>query len=170
GISVYVLLHEFFTDDFKQELEWRLRFPENTRRKMTRLRKQMSTAAGRDLPLAEPEALQRVLFEELGIARPGDDACQTALADAALDASTDALTSAPRPAVFGRTLSDPLAVLAGDAHPVIKPLLEFRTLEASEPRFATTELYEKVRRGEAELPVRNLRLRMGQERRGGAED
>ena len=152
-----------FTDEFRQELELRLRFPEKTRRRLSKLKKDLSSAAGRELPLADAEAMHRVLFDEMGIAEPSADTCQHALKQAALKPSDHRLTSAPRPAVFGRKLADPLALLA-DAHPAIKPLLEYRALEASEPRFASASLYRKIRRGDAKLPVSRLRLRMGQDR------
>lgn len=151
------------TDEFQEELELRLRFPEETRRRLRKLKKDLSSAAGRDLPLADADEMHRVLFKEMGIAEPDADTCQHALKQAALKPSGDRLTSMPRPAVFGRELADPLAVLA-DAHPVIKPLLEYRALEASEPRFASAKLYRKIRSGDVKLPVSRLRLRMGQDR------
>jgi hypothetical protein len=40
---------------------------------------------------------------------------------------------------------------------VIEPLLEYRQLEASSARLAPPELYERIRRGEVELPVSRIR-------------
>ena len=156
------------TGDFREELELRLRFSEETRRRLGKLKKDLSSAAGRDLPLHDPDKLHRVLFSEMGIAEPDADACRQALKHAALEPSDHRLTSAPRPAVFGHDAADPLAVLEG-AHPVIGPLLEYRALEASEPRFAPESLYRKIRRGEVELPVSRLRLRMGHDRNANGE-
>jgi len=151
------------SDAFKQELEMRLRFTEKTRQRLNKLEKKANSAAGLDLPLADPKRLQRVLFREIGIQEPDADSCRQAIKKAGLGSGSNLLTERPGPAVFGRALVDPLAVLEG-AHPVIEPLLEYRALEASEPRFAPESLYRKIRQGEVKLPITRLRLRMGSDR------
>jgi hypothetical protein len=54
-----------------------------------------------------------------------------------------------------------LQALAG-AHPIMEPLLEYRRLEASEPRFASAALYQEVKAGTRAPSVTRLRARLRQ--------
>jgi hypothetical protein len=48
----------------------------------------------------------------------------------------------------------------------MKPLLEYRRLESSEPRFASPSLYRRIREGDVDLPVRRIRFRLGHDDEG----
>jgi len=151
------------SDKFKHELELRLRFPEKTRRQLNKLSKEVFEIAGCEFHLDDADELHTTLFDVLAIAQPDDQTCQDALKNASMKPSEIRLTTAPQPAVFGREFADPLTVLEG-VHAVMKPLLEYRRLEASEPRFASGSLYDQVRRGKVTLPVTRLRTRTGHDR------
>ncbi|MGD0223985.1 MAG: hypothetical protein ABSF71_16775 [Terriglobia bacterium] len=54
---------------------------------------------------------------------------------------------------------DPLEHLR-DAHPVMKALLEYRRIEASEPRLGSRELYDQVRSGAQPVPAKAITFKL----------
>jgi hypothetical protein len=116
------------------ELEDRGRFGARQVAERCRLREQIFEAAGRSFDLQDPQAVHRLLTDDLHLVVPVE------------------------PEELARPLvdRDPLHELK-DAHPVMAPLLAYRRLDASVPGFAPRDLYARLRSGELAFP--NLRLR-----------
>ena len=117
--------------------ERRIRFTIEDADRLQRLAAEVSEAAGCDVDVDDPYDLAHVLFDELGLPRPepnrkGDD---EALPTEPLDPRLPWITDS-RP--------DPLEALA-KAHPVMRPLLEYRKLDASQPRLASPDRYRRAR-------------------------
>ena len=140
----------------KPVTERRVRFSRDKATRIEALAGEVHKLAGRQFDIDAPHELMRVLFEELKLPRGG---AKHARQERRAEAAAAVPLTRPEPAVFGAALSDPLEHLR-DAHPVMKPLLEYRRLEASEPRLASRELYERIRNGEVALPVTHVRARL----------
>lgn len=137
----------------RAEVEERSRFKPPTIARRRKLQRAIFKAAGKSFAIDSPEALRRVLFEDLGLTPPsGSDSIP----------DTGLPHCAPAPAGTGQASADaedPLESLI-DAHPVIAPLLEYRRIEARSPRFASPERYEELRRGRISVPLSNFRARL----------
>jgi hypothetical protein len=147
--------------DFRPSLEYRMRFSLEQFRRLERLQRDIFAAAGHPFALNDPPALYQVLFEELGLPVPHErHGC-----------SEQGLITQPLPPhIFGRAPApDPLHALAGK-HPIIAPLLEYRLLESSEPRFAPRDLYEAVKTGRRGKFVTRLEARLKQVLHNGGPD
>jgi len=127
-------------------VERRLRFGARLAERLEHLAMEVYRVVNRAFRLDDPQELAQVLFEELKLPVPGESPQRV----------TQALPYHPP---WGKAPADPLEVLR-DAHPVLQPLLEYRRLEASVPRFASRELYERLRRGEARHPFQRWRCRL----------
>lgn len=142
----------------RQEVEDRLRFPLRTVAHLEQLRSQIFEYAGRVFDIADADQLARVLFDELGLPRP-----ESTKPPRSEPRESGPSHPATRPLLPPRLRPsgepDPLEALRGK-HPVIEPLLEFRQLDASAPRLATSDLYNAVRRGKRRLPITGLRGRL----------
>jgi hypothetical protein len=129
----------------RPSLEHRMRFPPQAFHQLECLQREVFTAAGHPFTIDEPRELYRVLFDELRLPQPDHrSSCSERGSERALP--PPALVTEPLPPhVFGRQpVEDPLGALAG-AHPIMRPLLEYRLLESSEPRFAPRPLYDGVK-------------------------
>jgi hypothetical protein len=138
----------------RREVEDRLRFRPREAARLSALRRQIAEHAGHPLDPDSPHELEVVLFEELGLA-PRDRARESA-------AGPDrALSVAPLPVQVGwaPAHSDPLEAIRG-THLIVEPLLEYRRLEASEPRLASAALYAELRSGKRSSPITRLRGRL----------
>jgi hypothetical protein len=130
--------------DVLQEFEDRIRFGASGFEQIRDLRDKIFAKAGMPIDLGSKEAVYELLLRLLGT-KQRDKLRSLSLADAA-----------PLPiTAFSTKAHDPLESLRG-LHPVIEPLLEFRRLEASTPRFAPRELYEEIRQGKRALPITRL--------------
>lgn len=128
-------------DELRPRVERRVRFKVETAQRLDALADEVFKHAGERLDIDSPAALDRLLFERLKLPRG---------------------TSAPTAQAAvkrGETFIDPLERLRGK-HPVLEPLLAYRQLEASVPRLAPPELYERVRRGDVKLPVLRAKARL----------
>ena len=131
-------------------IEDRLRFPAKKSAMRKRLRKAIFEHAGRELDLQSAEALHQVLFVDLSITPYPD----------ARGCIPEPPDTHPLPLARGREPApDPLGVLEG-RHPIIEPLLEYRRLDASRPRFAPQSAYEAIRQGTRSHGIRNVRIRL----------
>lgn len=138
------------SDELRPQVERRVRFKVEVAHKLDTLAAKVFKQAGEAFDIDSPAALEKLLFDKLKLPRAEVDAGRRG-AGVAL---------APTPSVFGRPVADdPLERLRGK-HAVMAPLLEYRKLEASEPRLAPRELYERVRSGELKLPVLRARARL----------
>lgn len=131
-------------DELRPQVERRVRFKVETAHRLDALADEVFKHAGERLDLDSPVALDRLLYERLKLPRgtpaPAAQAAQGAV-------------------MRGQTFIDPLERLRGK-HPVLEPLLAYRKLDASAPRLAPPELYERVRRGDVKLPVLHAKARL----------
>jgi hypothetical protein len=119
-------------EEIEQEFEDRIRFGRHNGPKVGALREQIIKGAGRRFDIDSAEALAEVLTA-VSKNHKGGAHTFTSAQIAPLAFSLDP----NRPA-------DPLEKLRG-AHPIIEPLLEYRRIQASIPRFATKEFYDEIR-------------------------
>ncbi len=131
----------------RADIEDRLRFRPRVAVRVRALREEIYRQAGRPFDLDSAEELGRILFDRLGIVPPRASPARLYLRPLVSE-----------PGHRGPT-PDPLDSLRG-AHAIIEPLLEYRRLEASEPRLAPRTLYDDVRRGRRRLGVLRVRGRL----------
>lgn len=160
-INPLLLLEELghtLTDELRPQAERRVRFRAETAQRLDALASEVFKQAGERFDIDSPVALARVLFEKLKLPRKSSDAD----ADADVCGADDAPPAVPQlpPAIFKQPpVSDPLERLR-DQHPVMPALLDYRRLDASEPRLAPRALYDRVRSGELKLPVLRAQARL----------
>jgi hypothetical protein len=149
-------------EDVRKEAERLVRFKPETAERLAALEEQVYELAGESFAIDSGEALAHVLFQKLKLTPPEegpgqDQAQQQRRPPPSKPPEQRKITDPLPPRVLGHEpIPDPLEPLRG-AHPVIEPLLEYRQLEASSARLAPPELYERIRRGEVELPVSRIR-------------
>lgn len=132
------------------DIEDRLRFSPDAAKQLGELRRRIYAAAGHPFAIESREELARVLFHELGITPyPDERGCIPPLPDA---------SPLPRFHVGQPSPKDPLEPLSRK-HPILEPLLAYRRLDASAPRFASDDAYAALRKGEIAHPVRGLTVR-----------
>lgn len=147
--------------EVRAELEDRIRFGAEKAARIRTLRAQIFERVGRRFEPESEESLRRVLRDDLQLE---------------LDRTPDAEQSSPgrgeglprslvlAPAMrWGRQSGDPLERFRG-SHPAIEPLLEYRKLEASEPRLASVSLYSEVRSGRRRTPLTAVRASLKPQR------
>jgi hypothetical protein len=148
----------------QREAALRIRFDQPTIDKLNTLAALVHELAGESFDIDSPTALGRVLFDKLKLPPLPPSPQRVTVAEGNLSARTaERIARAPgdpiaipfKP-VGGVRPPDPLEALRG-AHPIIEPLLEYRAIQGSEPALASRELYDKIRRGEANAP--DLRIR-----------
>jgi hypothetical protein len=147
----------------RRDIGDRLRFGQNTAMKLKDLRASIFKQVGHPFDIDSPAELGRVLFDELKLSGArvdlyeGGGTAQQPPAKSRRSPPPD-IKPLPRKRPGAEPVADPLEGLKG-VHPVVGPLLEYRRLEASRPRFAPRSFFEAVRRGERPLPVREIRAR-----------
>jgi len=167
------------SDEMRHFAARRVRFPTETFEKLQALEEQVWELAGERFDIDSEEALAHVLFTKLKLSPPQvEDPAQQKKprrkrkapkkTTRAMEPDTDAaqkpdprkLTALlpARPVGHG-PIDDPLEPLR-DAHPIVPPLLEYRQLEASSARLAPRELYDRIGRGDIDLPITRLKLRL----------
>jgi hypothetical protein len=126
----------------EQEFEDRIRFGPRNGPKLGGLREEIFKSAGRRFDLDSPEALVDVLSSLIKTDKGGHTFTRA-------EAIPMAFTLRPnRPA-------DPLEKVRR-AHPIMEPLLEYRRMQASTPKFATKEFYDEIRQKKRALPITKL--------------
>jgi hypothetical protein len=146
-----------FPADLRGSIERRVRFVPDIYVRMEKLAGEINTIAGRPVDPDSAADIDRLLFFDLKLVRP-----KTASPEKRGPAQSAAVPALPTERLLPRfkwmpEITDPLETLRG-AHPVMVPLLEYRRYDASAPRLATPELYDKVRKGEVKLPIKGLRV------------
>jgi hypothetical protein len=126
----------------EQEFEDRIRFGPHNGPKIGALREEIFKSAGRRFDLDSPEALADALSS---LIKTNKGASTFTHAEAAPVAFT------PHP----NRPADLLEKLR-NAHPIMKPLLEYRRMQASTPKFATKEFYDEIRQKKRALPITKL--------------
>ena len=152
AINPVMLLEELgyqFTAESRSHLENILRFSKEKAAQIESLESKIYKIAGKRFNINSPEELDNVLFNELRLKR-------VELKPQAGEKAAELATS-PLPIQFGKKKEnkDPLEELK-DAHPLMEPLLAYRQVEATACRFARPELYEKIKRGEAQMPFAKI--------------
>ena len=133
-------------EGLEQEFEDRIRFGSHNAPKLAELRERVFKSAGRRFDLDSPEALAHALSSLVKVQK-------------SQRTFTPAETAAV-PFTLGPTRpSDPLEELR-NAHQIMEPLLEYRRMQASTPRFATKEFYDEIREKKRSHPVTSLVARL----------
>lgn len=112
------------------EIEDKLRFKSSEIGKLDKLRKSVHKIAGKSFSLRSEEDLNRVLFEELDITAYDDSGCPIR----------------KRIQVRRKGDDDDLLVYK-ELHPIIKPLMAFRDIDASINGFSDARTYQQIRNG-----------------------
>lgn len=146
------------TPEVRTEAERRIRFAPQTIERLSQLSEAIYSYADERFDIESPAEIERVLFEKLKLPRldAKEQAPPKAQRKRPVQQPEPTLALQPSPSYLRRPFVDPLERLRG-AHPIMEPLLEYRKLEASEPRLAPRELYERIKRGDVALPVTRLR-------------
>lgn len=149
-----------FTDEFRPNLERVFRFSTETVKRLETLEKQIHKIAGHSFNIESPTELEHVLFDNIGLPRI-HKSLKVQIQPSRLPSNLPDLPTAPLhyQMNLGPKIKDPLEELK-DTHPIMKPLLSYRQLEASQPRLAPPEIYEKIKRGEVKLPLTQLKFRI----------
>jgi hypothetical protein len=151
-------------DAVQREAALRIRFDQATIDKLHTLAALIHELAGETFDVDSPTQLRRVLFDKLKLpplppapqrVKAASGALSTRTVERIAQVPTDPI-SVPIKPVGGVRPPDPLEALRG-THPIIEPLLEYRAIQGSEPALASRELYDKIKRGDANAP--NLRIR-----------
>jgi len=165
GVNPLFALEELGFDvepSVRPDIEARLRFEPRTAIKLRDLRESIFKHVGHAFDINSSEALHAVLFNELklGTAYGGKSKAEQ---QATYKTEQQPIHPDTKPLPVQRRgvepTKDPLEVLS-KAHPVMKPLLEYRRLESSRPRMAPRNFYDSVRQGKRSLPVREISGRL----------
>ena len=129
-------------DHLLRAVEHRIRFSPEQGSRLEQLAEKIHKHAGHSFDIESPDELGNVLFSELKL-RPGSGAVAASL---------------PRMR-WAQADPETLDALRG-THPIIEPLLEYRKIEASEPRLGTRDLYDKVANGSVRLPITEISFKL----------
>jgi hypothetical protein len=145
-----------FTDEIRAGVERRVRFAPSVYDRAEALLREINALAGRVVDPNSAQDLDKLLFSELKLPRPVSSLRAQLPAGEHFLLATDLPTERLLPQLPWTTkTADPLEELRS-AHRVMPPLLEFRQIDASTPRLATREVYEKFRNGEIKTSIHNL--------------
>ena len=139
------------TPEARTEISDHIRFGTTKAARLRKLRKTVCETAGRTIDLESGIDL-RELLEQLEIPlgkSPAGKSLKRDLLSAVKLARTPQLKWAVKE-------DDPLEALRGK-HPIVDALLEYRQIEASEPRLATRAVYDEIRQGKRRTPLVSLR-------------
>jgi hypothetical protein len=160
------------TDEMRHFAVRRVRFSAEAFERLQQLEGQVWELAGEHFDIDSEEALERVLFTKLALPRPKAPEPREVkkskrpsqekehVPGEVQPPAVRVITAPLRARVIGRDpITDPLEPLH-DVHPIMPPLLEYRQLEASAARLAPRAVYDRIARGDVDLPVTRLRLRL----------
>jgi hypothetical protein len=139
------------TPEAHTEIADYVRFGATKAARLRKLRKTIYDAAGQSVDL-QSEVSLRDLLENLRTPS-GKPLGGKALRRGALAEITVARSPQVKWAVRDE---DPLEAFRGK-HPVVDALLEYRQIEASEPRLATRAVYDEIRQGKKRTPLVSVR-------------
>jgi hypothetical protein len=133
--------------DLQRTVEHRIRFSEAQTGQLARLKAEIHEGLHKNFDIESDAELAAVLQKKLKLGKdqrfPAEIAHQPQLK-------------------WTEQHADPLEPLRS-THPVMPAILEYRKIEASEPRLGNRDLYDQVRRGAIKLPVKAVvfQLRRG---------
>jgi hypothetical protein len=137
----------------------RIRHSKETSERLNELAEEIYRHTKKRFDPEDSAMVGEVLFRQLKLKEPIRKAMKSALGRNAPPVINEQILRSPEPAVFGKESDDPLEA-ARDVHPVMEPFLEYRRIDAKVPRFATREIYAKIKTGELRVPISRIRLRM----------
>jgi hypothetical protein len=137
----------------RREFEERIRFGQEIADERAALLGEIHRHAGRSFDVDSPEELEEVLHSDLGI---GHSSRKREVAPLRIDELSVQPSFLGQP---GRDRLDPLSRYEGQ-HPIIKPLLRYRLIEANEPRLASQQTFEQIRKGVANMPGVRVKFRV----------
>jgi len=133
----------------RKEFEDRVRFTGEQVTELHRLRARIRDLAGRDVDPDDTADVHALLFQHLGLPR------RTETVEFGGPASLERLPQMG----WAEKTHDPLEALRG-RHELIDVLLEYRAVEASEPRLASREVFDAVRDGRLGNLVSSATIRL----------
>ena len=155
------------TPELEREVELRVRFDQPTIAKLAALSRRIQELAGKKFDVDSRTQLSNVLFEHLKLPPPPPPQ-RVVVAEGTLAAQTVSRPMESEPShpidipyrpVGGVAPPDALDALRGQ-HAIIAPLLEYRAIQASVPPLAPRELYDRIARGEVNMPTFRLRAKL----------
>ena len=148
-----------FTDEIRYQLERIFRFSNETRMQLDNLEKEIHKIAGRSFNIDSSTELPHLLFDELNLPKPLFTI--KSQIHQSYRVTPSELPTQPLPPQMSWTpkVKDPLEELRG-VHTIMEPLLAYRQLEASEPRLATRDIYDKIKSGEVKFPLTKIKFRI----------
>ncbi len=151
------------TDRLAAEVALRLRFRPEQIAHLESLRLEIHKSAGEVFDVDDPIQLHQVLFDRLKLSPLPPAAQPVVIAQSQVVTEFQSL---PRHELEYRWTApgrvrrpDPLDQLR-DAHPVLRPLLTYRALQASQPPLASNELVARLASGDVSLPKIRIRARL----------
>jgi len=135
----------------KLQIHDTVRFGGERAARLNSLREEIFRIAGHSFDLESEKELRAVLEDTLKLTSEA----QKQLTAAQMYRLPSKFTLPPQLG-WAKKQADPLEPLRHQ-HRIMQPLLEYRALEASEPRLASRELFDQIRRGERRTPVFALR-------------
>jgi len=141
------------TPEARDEIADYVRFGAAKAARLKHLRATIFKTAGRKFDVDSGESLREVLEQlEVPLARTGTQAPSKRKGE-----TPPALNLARSPQVkWGPKVDDPLEQFR-EEHRIMGALLEYRRIEASEPRLATRTLYDEIRQGKLSTPLVSVR-------------
>jgi hypothetical protein len=141
------------TPESRNEIEDHVRFGAAKAARLKHLRATIIKTAGRDFDVDSGEDLREVLEQlEVPLAATGKATHSKSKGE-----TPPALNLSRSPQVkWGPKEDDPLEQFRG-GHRIIGALLEYRRIEASEPRLAARALYDEIRQGRVRTPLVSVR-------------
>jgi len=142
------------TPGARADIQDHVRFGTDKAARLKLLRATIHKTAGRVFDLESGESLREVL-EQMGVPLAEADSPECAPKQTG---GTPAVLNLVRPpqVKWAPKVTDPLEQFRG-THQIIEPLLEYRQLEASEPRLAPRALYDEIRQGKRRTPLVSVR-------------
>jgi DNA polymerase I-like protein with 3'-5' exonuclease and polymerase domains len=128
----------------RRTVEHRIRFTEEQCARLEKLSKEIHRELGHDFDIESESELSHALHKALKSGEAKKLPAQ--------------LTLRPQMKWVERQ-EEPLEHLR-DAHPAMKALLEYRRIEASEPRLGSRELYDQVRSGKQPVPAKSITFKL----------
>jgi hypothetical protein len=160
----------------RRAIEDRFRFSYRKAARLRALRRELTELAGRPIDIDSADDVRKLLVEDLrvfdskSVSLKQSGGCRTT--DRSRDKPSAPVRSSFEPmavqTLWAEPAPDPLEPWRG-THPIMIPLLEYRQLDASEPRLAPSDLYQELRAGRRKSPIVGIRGRL-RNRGGGTEE
>lgn len=138
----------------------RLRHSKATSEHLNELAEKIYNYAGKRFDIGDESQLEEVLFKRLRLEDPIMKAMKKTRGKETSSVPGKVDLRSPEPTIFGKKGVGDRLERAQGVHPVMKPLLEYRSIDAKVPRYATREIYEKIKDGEIKVPITMIKLRI----------